>query len=439
MDASPARIAVIGGGYAGMAAAVTLVGAGRKVVVLETAKTLGGRARRVETHGHAIDNGQHILLGAYAQTLALLHTVHGDGDARVLLRTRLHLEQPGSFRLSAPRLPAPLHLGLALLRARGLDLRARIATVDFVRRLKRQDFRCDPLLTVAGLLAGEPRSAVRLLWEPLCIAALNTPVAAASAQIYLNVLRAAFARTARDSDLLLPVVDLSTLFPEPAAAWLARHGSEVRMECRVDRVVPGETGVRIEARGADHAFAAAVIAVAPHQFSGLFGADAPHGMLASAMADIARFAYEPICTVYLRFPRRLSLSRPLLKLDDAPGQWVFDREQLGGPSGLAAVVISTDLPGPKHDHASLAREVEAQLKRFWPDLPRPEWNQVITEQRATYACVAGLARPLSGTLGHNLYLAGDYTDAEFPGTIEAAVRSGVRAAQALLTGRTVQG
>src|ERR1022692_3395881 len=114
------RVAVVGGGYAGVAAAVTLAAAGRAVTVFESASTLGGRARRVEAYSVAVDNGQHILLGAYAQTLALIRTVHGAGAEHELLDRRpLCLNEPGVFRLAAPLLPAPLNLAAALIFARG--------------------------------------------------------------------------------------------------------------------------------------------------------------------------------------------------------------------------------------------------------------------------------------------------------------------------------
>jgi squalene-associated FAD-dependent desaturase len=427
------RVAVIGGGYAGFAAAVTLATAGRAVTVFESARTLGGRARRVEAYSVTVDNGQHILLGAYAQTLALIRTVHGAGAEHELLdRRRMCLNEPGVFRLSTPALPAPLHLAVALLFARGWSWADRQATIAFVRSLRREHFRCDPALTVGALLDGQPAAVVRALWEPLCLAALNTPIAAASATLFLNVLAASFGAQARDSDLLLPRVDLSSLFPDPAAAYVADRGGEIRKSAMVNGIAARADGVILRIGYREEQFDAAVLAVGPHQLTHLLsdGESDPRATL--ALDQVAAFAYEPIVTAYLKYSTPLELGHPMQKLDGAPGQWVFDRGQLDGPSGLAAVVISTDLPSVRTGHDSLAQSIDAQLRRLQPSLQAPTWMQVIAERRATYACIAGLARPAPGMIAPRLSLAGDYTDPQFPATLEAATRSGVAAAQALL-------
>jgi squalene-associated FAD-dependent desaturase len=415
-----------------MAAAVTLAGAGRPVTVFEAAKVLGGRARRVDLDDRTIDNGQHILLGAYAQTLALLRTVHGERPERELFdRRRLHLEEPGVFRFKAPPLPAPWHIAVALLTARGLPRHDRLATVAFVRRLRRLRFCCAPQLTVDCLLADQPALAGRLLWEPLCIAALNTPIDSASAQIFLNVMRASFAARARDSDVLVPRIDLTALFPGAAAAYIAARSGAVRMGTTVARVDALDDAVTLATEAGEGRFAAAVIAVAPHQLAHLSG-PSKHAAAAAVLARTGAFTYEPIRTTYLQYSCALGLPQPMLKLDGDPGQWVFDRGQLGGPPGLAAVVISTDVVAARIEHDALERAIDAQLRRVVPQLPRPAWSQTIAERRATYACVAGLARPAPGALEKRLYLAGDYTDPEFPATLEAATRSGVAAARQIL-------
>jgi len=432
---SDGRVAIIGGGWAGMAAAVTLAAAGRAVTVFEAAKVLGGRARRVEVDQRSLDNGQHILLGAYAQTLTLLRMVHGEhAEGELFDRRRLHLEQPGVFRLKTPVLPAPWHLLVALLSMRGLPRHDRLATVAFVRRLRRARFRCAAQLTVASLLADQSALAVKLLWEPLCIAALNTVIDVASAQIFLNVLRLAFAAHARDSDVLVPRVDLTALFPAAAARFVAARGGEARLGTTVAGLAAQDVAVGVTTEAGEERFVAAVLAVAPHQLASLSGLTG-RTTAAVPLAQVAAFAYEPIRTIYLHYARPLSLPQPMLKLDGDPGQWLFDRGQLGSAPGLAAVVISTDVAAARIEHAALERAIDAQLRRLLPQLPLPSWSQTIAERRATYACVAGLARPAPGALEKRIYLAGDYTDPDFPATLEAATRSGVAAARQLLAAR----
>jgi squalene-associated FAD-dependent desaturase len=426
------RIAVVGGGWAGMAAAVTLAAGGRSVCVFEAARVLGGRARRVDLGERKVDNGQHILLGAYAQTLSLLRTVHGGrAEHEFFDRRRLHLEQPGVFRLKTAPLPAPWHLATALLTAQGLSRNERLSTVAFVRRLRRSGYRCAAQLTVSTLLADQPDAAVTLLWEPLCVAALNTPIETASAQVFLNVLRVAFAAHARDSEVLIPRIDLTALFPAPAAAYVGMRSGEVRLGEAVSRLTPLADGVRVETQARDERFAAALIAVGPHQLADLLAPQSGHAT-SIALAHVAAFAYEPIRTIYLQYPGPLRLPVPMLKLDGDPGQWLFDRGQLGGAPGLAAVVISTDVAAGHVEHGVLASAIDTQLRRLIADLPPPVWEQTIAERRATYACTAALVRPAPGALQARLYLAGDYTDAEFPATLEAATRSGVAAARQLL-------
>jgi squalene-associated FAD-dependent desaturase len=434
---SSGRIAVVGGGWTGLAAAVTLAGAGRAVTVFEGAPALGGRARRVELRQAVVDNGQHILLGAYEQTLALLRTVHGarpEGD--LLERCRLHLEEPGVFRLRVPPLPAPWHALTALLAMRGPTRRERLATVAFARRLRRSRFRCSAQLSVAAVLADQPQKVVNALWGPLCLSTLNTPPKRASAQIFLNLLRRAFAARALACDLLLPRVDLSALFPDAAARYVAARGGEIRLGRRVAGLAVLADGIGLTNNGAEEHFAAALVAVGPHQLSGLLGEVSTVNRAASlAAAQVARFAYEPIVTAYLAYPRPLTLAPPMLKLDGHPAQWVFDRGRLGGLPGLAAAVISADAAAASLEHAELVRAIDAQLRRTIPDLPPPAWSQVIAEQRATFACTPGLERPAAGAIAPRLYLAGDYTDTELPATLEAAARSGVAAARRMLAAR----
>lgn len=240
------NIAIIGSGYAGMAAAVALADRGIPVSVFESARQLGGRARGVAYRDMQLDNGQHLLLGCYRQTLRMIEKVGGNPE-KDFLRLPLQLDLHGEFSLKTPRLPAPLHLLVALLTAQGLTFGERLNAARFMLALRRMNFRLPGDMTVTELLAqyGQDADLTMKLWEPLCIAALNTPIHKASAQVLLNVLRDALNKTRADSDMLLPRIDFTALFPQRAADYVGQHGGKVHIGCGVETLRPLEDGIEI--------------------------------------------------------------------------------------------------------------------------------------------------------------------------------------------------
>ncbi|MDK9702179.1 MAG: hydroxysqualene dehydroxylase HpnE [Sulfuritalea sp.] len=411
----------MGAGYAGMAAAVELAAAGHQVEVFEASRVLGGRARAVQIEGFGVDNGQHILVGAYTETLRLMRAVGADPDA-LLRRTPLRFEFPGEFLMSAPHLPAPLHTAVALLFAKGLDWREKWAAIGLMRGLQANKFRIEPDLTVTAWLDSNqtPSRQRRLLWEPLCIAALNTPADRASARVLANVLRDSLGGPRAASDMLLPQVDLTALFPEPAAAFVAERGGAVHAGRRVGSLERDGNAWRIDGAGP---YAQVVVAVAPYHLGGLV----PE--LASAVAHLD---WEPIVTSYFSYEDWVRLPQAMLGVDAGLAQWLFDRGALCGQYGLIAAVISArgrhlDLPTEE-----LERGIHREIARLVPDLPEPLSVQTITEKRATFACVPNLRRPPARTGLPGLWLAGDYVAGDYPATLEGAVRSGVAAARQIL-------
>jgi len=477
------RVAVVGAGWAGLAAAVALHDRGYAVTVLEAGRTPGGRARRV-THADfdlPLDNGQHILLGAYSDTLALMRRL-GCAPDRLLVRLPLALASlDGAFRLRAPRLPAPLHAAYALLTARGLDGKARMAALRLMRALQRAQWRLPAADSVADLLArhGQPESAVRWLWEPLCLAALNTPVAHADAQLFAHVLRDSLAGARAASDLLLPRVDLSALWPDAAAALC-----DVRYGVTVRRVEPGADSVRIDGETYDAAILAVPPANAarmlgealdrsPARVESMPGAGAALGDGAvlgtgavrtggatirqdepTSHADLAArlfsFEYSPIATLNLRLeaPWRLPMPMMMLREDAArghDGQWLFDRAALAGDSSRGELSIVVSAAARLADRlarddraavmAPLIEQVREQAARGGlADLPAIAHAELLVDKRATFLATPGLARPGNATPWPGLCLAGDWTDTGYPAVLEGAVRSGQRAA-ALIAGR----
>lgn len=227
-------VAVVGGGWAGLAAAVTLAEAGQRVALFESARQLGGRARRIEWHGLALDNGQHLMAGAYRETLAMMARL---GTLDLIDRRPLDLRAPG-FRLALPRLPAPFHLAVGFLGAAGLSLNEKLAAVRFMQALKRSRFKLKHDTTAQALLDlhRQPRAAVDKLWEPICVAALNTPLALASAQVFCNVLRDSLAGPRDASDMLFNVADMGRLVPDAAARFITERGGEIHRSSRIERL-----------------------------------------------------------------------------------------------------------------------------------------------------------------------------------------------------------
>ncbi|HEV8095790.1 MAG TPA: hydroxysqualene dehydroxylase HpnE [Burkholderiales bacterium] len=409
------RVAVVGAGYAGMAAAVTLADAGVHVVVFESGAVPGGRARRVHVHGRDLDNGQHILIGAYSELLHLMQRVGVPSDA--VLRVPLELRYADGFVFRSLGLPAPLGLLGGLLALRTVSLAERFGAVRLMLSLKRRGFRLDPDIPVERLLEahGQAGRIGDYLWRPLCVAALNTPPEEASAQVFAAVLRDSLAGSEDASDLLLPRVDLSQLFPERAAEYVRARGGKVRTGETVHGIEPG---LRI----AGESFSQVILAVAPYQLK----------PFASLLGDLPEYTYQPIYTCYLQYPGRVKLPFPMLGLSAGTAQWVFDRDALGGAQGLVSCMISAEGAHQRMTHAELAAICHGELARVVKALPAPKWSQVIAEKRATITCSPGIERPAQETPTSGLLLAGDYTDPEYPPVLEAAVRSGVRAAKKIL-------
>lgn len=422
------QVAVIGGGYAGMAAAVTLADAGAAVTVYEAGAQLGGRARRVEVEGTALDNGLHILLGAYRETLRLIERLTPSRD--LLDRSRLDWRIHRRLTIRAAPLPAPLHLAAGILGACGAPFGERLAALRFMNAMRARGFRLDQDTSVRALLTAHRQgpSFVQHLWEPLCIAALNTPPESASARVFLNVLRDGLDAGRAASDVVLARVDLSALFPDPAARHVSARGGEVRMGCRVQTIEAEGKHVKVGTRGGVDRYDHVICAVAP-QHAGALLSRLP--ALDEATALIERLRYQPIVSVYLQFAGNVRLPAPMLGFDGT-AHWLFDRGAICGQEGLIGAVISTRTEVRQRPQDELARRVHDEIAGAFGPVPPLAWHRVIAEKQATFECAVDVRRPSTHTPLPNVHLAGDYTHGDYPGTLEAAVRSGIAAAGQVL-------
>ena len=444
------QVAVVGGGWAGCAAAVELADKGARVTLFEAARTLGGRARGVEVQGRTLDNGQHILLGAYDRTLGLLKRV-GVDPASALLRLPLQMRYPaasGGMDFCAPRLPAPWHMVVALWRAKGLAREDKMALARFTSSARWMGWRLNDDVPVSVLLErfDQTPRLIRLMWQPLCLAALNTPLNRASSNVFLAVLRDSLGARRAASDMLIPRLELGALFPQAAARAIEASGGAVHTGVKAAALARLDGGWELQLGGQSagaerQRFDAVVLATAPNTASALLAGLPEAAALAPLRGQLDGFGYEPISTCYLQYEASLRLPLLFCALADDPGQgrhgqFVFDRGQLDpGQAGLLAVVVSAAGAAAALDQDALAALIGAQLAQAFgqPALSTPLWHRVITEKRATFACTAGLVRPGNETGLPGLALAGDYTASDYPATLESAVRSGQAAATAILS------
>lgn len=448
------HVIVIGGGMAGLAAASTLAHRGVDVTLFEAASHLGGRARSVAIEFNSqiiqLDNGQHIMLGAYRETLKLLAGI-GIQEEDAFLRAPLTLDMRAgnhcAFKLSTPTyLPAPLNQLVGFLCCKGLQWRERIAVIKFMLRMKNNKYQLAADEPLAVFLQNNQQSskAITLLWEPLCLAALNTPIHIASSRVFLNVLRDTF-KSNNSTDFLLPQLDLTQLFSKPVEYYFKAINKKIILNQRVKNITPHQNGfivsckqslnkegvinagVNYESQAEESTFEAShvIVAMSPVRLRNVI-ADLPK--LDSIAKQTESYEYQPIYTIYLQYQNNATLSAPMLGLVGGVSQWVFDRGILCGQHGLMAVIISAEGQHQQLTQDELALKVAQELKAAFPQLAQALWHKVIAEKRATFSCTVNLPRPTHVTPYPNLYLAGDYTYADYPATIEGAVRSGVACA-----------
>ena len=422
------RTAVIGAGWAGLAAAVELVDRGHQVTLFEMSAQAGGRARQVPGHEAlgGVDNGQHILIGAYTDTLALMRRIGVNPD-QAFWRSPLRLTYPdggGLALTSGPAIPAFVR---GVLGQHRWTWRDRFALLGAALGWRLRSFRCSPSMSVAQLTESLPAGVRRTVIDPLCVAALNTSSDQASAAVFLTILRDALFAGPGAADLLLPRQRLSTLLPAPALAHLASAGADLRLGHRIQALTRSDgNGWMVDGE----AFCSVILAATSTETSRLVAEINPPWT-----ATTSTLHFEPIITVSVRSEgTRLPFPMMALYADaiDCPAQFVFDQGQLGGADGLLTLVISGASPWLAK---GLDSTVALALDQFRNQLGSPlcaklQLLQVLTDKRATFRCTPDLQRPPM-RIADGLLAAGDYVEGPYPATLEGAVRSGLAAARAI--------
>ncbi len=429
---SPLQLAVIGGGWAGLAAAVSATRNGHQVTLFEASRHWGGRARALppsDGSSTLLDNGQHILIGAYTDTLALMRTVGVNPDS-TLLRLPLTLLFPDGWGLRLPDWPVPLNVLAGIATARGWSLADKASLLRTTGRWQLAGFRCAPHTSVTDLCQGLSATVMQTLIEPLCVSALNTPAERSSGQVFLRVLKDSLLGGKGSSHLLLPRTDLSSLLPTAAVQWLDAHGAKLRLACRVQTLEQSDQRAQWQVHG--EAFDGVICATAPWAAAQLLGQARGSAEVTAAARAWAALAsalqHEAIATVYVQ-AGSTRLAQPLLALrssPDCPAQFVLDRGQLGGPKGLLAFVVSASSADRAQLQDQVLQQARSQLGHLLQDQALQP-VQTVVEKRATFACTPGLRRPPQ-CIAPGLLACGDYVDGPDPATLEAAVRSGIAAA-----------
>jgi len=443
------RVVVIGAGFAGLAAAVRLANAGREVVVVEEAPRLGGRATAFTDResGERVDNGQHVLFGCYRETYAFLGRLGTAVQAPLQRRLRLVMVGGDGRRstLECPNLPAPWHLVAGVMRWNALGAGDRLSVARLsrlllaVRRRGAAAVAADgaPDVTVSAWLAARGQTA-RLcdwLWNPLAIAALNQSPDVAAAAPFVRVLGELFGPRPDDAAVGLPTVPLDELYAVPAERIIVKHGGQLLTRTPA-RVVLDDRGAVAGVRAGDTTIAAgAVVSTVPwHAFSRLWTDGVP-GPLAAIAANAAATGSSPIVTVNLWLDGPIT-SDQFIGLVDGPMHWIFNKSALyGDDTAHLSLVSSGAVELAARDNDAIAREAWEQLTRALPAAAtrRVTRSVVVREHRATFSLApGGPPRPATMTLMPGFFLAGDWTDTGLPGTIEGAVLSGHRAADAIL-------
>lgn len=432
---------ILGGGVAGIAAAVELADAGLKPILIESRPYLGGRVRSFlhERTGDRIDNGQHLLMGCYHETLALLRRL--GTDSLLELQPELHVDfrnlRGESWSLSAPRLlPASLGLLIGMVRFKALSVTDRLRLIRVGLDLKGKGPR--PSETVDAYLTrlGQSQAALGLLWDPIILATLNTPPAKASAALFAQVMRLGFFGSGEDSRLILPTVGLSELL-EPAEQLIAAKGGTVLKGSPVAGIERRSPVFEVVLRNGTTLRSERVISALPwRSASRLIG---PLGAGEAPKASTP--PHNPIVSIYLWFDRDLSHVPRFCATPGMIVEWVFNRRRIvAEPNsrypGLLSCVISAAADELVHDSARLVEQTVADLRRGFPELEGASLTdfQVIAEKQATFSAQPDVEQLRPGPVGSvpGLFIAGDWTDTSLPGTIESGVRSGRTAARELL-------
>jgi squalene-associated FAD-dependent desaturase len=441
-------VAIIGGGFAGLSAAVALADRGFRVALLESKPALGGRAYSFPDpdSNDFVDNGQHVLMGCYRETLDFLERI-GTRD-RLVSQRDLAIEMlDGPDRRATVRtrpLPGPLHMAGAIMGYRHLTVaeRTRLARAGLLLLyLRRRDRARLARMTVAEFmdLTGQGERARRCFWYPISIATLNDDPALASAALLAEVMKRAFFSRRGDSAFLYSKVGLSDLYCEAARKFIEQHDGVVACRAIVESFDLNEQGAitRLRLRDGRNLGAANFIAaVPPDRLLKML----PEGASTDpAFTEFSDIKSSPIICAHLWLDREV-IQAPFVGFIGTTTQWLFNKRQIFAQRGerhpgYLSFVISGARNLVEQSNDALLDLVVGDLHNMIPESRQAKVLKalVLKEKQATIAAdpASDARRPPTTTSIANLFLAGDWIQTGLPATIESAVVSGHAAAAAV--------
>jgi squalene-associated FAD-dependent desaturase len=441
---------VIGGGLAGITAALALAEQDNEVTLLEAKPRLGGATMSFDRDGLIVDTGQHVFLRCCTHYQELLDRLGVSGQAPLQPRFDVTVLSPTAHggkrpaRLRRNRLPAPLHLLPALLGYRKLSLaeRARVGQAALgMRGVNPADPATDDIAFGDWLARhGQDERTRRALWDLFSVASLNVPGDDASLALAAKVVQTGLLGDAGAADIGVPAMPLGELHGTAAARKLAELGATVRLNMKVAAIEVSDGGFTVRlGRGADEDIAAdAVVLAVPHDVAAKL---IPAGALpAETVSGWSGLGAAPIVNVHVIYDRKV-MDVPFAAGVDSPVQWVFDRTRISGmhASGAGGQYLAISLSAADEyvdrSVASLREEFIPALAELLPAAREATVTEffVTRERRATFRGAPGTARlrPPAATSLPGLVLAGSWTATGWPDTMESAVRSGLNAVVAL--------
>ncbi len=440
---SPPRVVVVGGGLAGIAAALECADAGASVTLLESRRRLGGATFSVRRNGYWLDNGQHVALRCCTAYRALLRRLGVEQLLDLQPRLRIPVLSPDGTTavLSRTSLPAPLHLTGTLLRYRHLTFPERLTAIRgaaALRTLDPEDASLDRQTFGDWLRAhGQSDRTIAALWNLIALPTLNLDADRASLLGAVKVFRTGLLDESDACDIGVPRVPLQQLHGDPAEAALQAQGARIELGSVVHAVKRRDARLDVLTQGEPLEADAVVVAV-PHQ---VVAKILPEGVVDEETAD--GLGESPIVNLHLHYDRPV-LSEPLAAAVDSPVQWLFDRT---ASSGIGeGQLVSVSLSGADGEIRLTRDEIVQRLRPAVEQLLPGAQSATLLgatatkEPRATFRAAPGSAalRPGPRTSVPGLYLAGAWTDTGWPATMEGAVRSGVAAARAALADRELR-